>query len=51
MPLILSAMRKTSGASNVVSVLAHAIAGTRKEALKVAAPEIVAALMEPEVLW
>ena len=51
MPQILSAMRKTSGASNIVNVLAHAIAGTRQEALKVAAPEIVAALTEPEVLW
>jgi len=51
MPQILSAMRKTSGASNIVNVLAHAITGTRQEALKVAAPEIVAALTEPEVLW
>ena len=51
MPLILAAMRKTNGASNVVSVLAYAVAGTRKEALLGAAPEIVAALLEPEVAW
>ena len=50
-PLILSALRKTSGAYNVVNVLANAVAGTRKSALKNAAPGIVSALMEPEIAW
>ena len=51
MPLVLSALRKTSGASNVVQVLASAIKGTKKEALRGAANGILESLLEPEVAW
>jgi len=50
-PLVLSALRKTSGASNVVNVLANAIKGTKKDALRSAANGLVDAIMEPEVAW